>query len=141
MSRFSKEQHALQRNIAGLVSKYIKYVLYFPQMNLWQTQGKTVTLFAGIKTSYIADMLQHWSPLQILCKNSYFPYFAAIRNLKFEILYSKSWSSSVFSFLPLKWHFRLFFLNYSGRCSEWMSVNYLERISGTTGKWSVTFNG
>lgn len=56
MPGFSKEQHSLQRNIAGLVSKCIKYVLYFPQMHLTQTQENTVTLFVGIKASYIADM-------------------------------------------------------------------------------------
>lgn len=56
MPRFSKQQYSLQRNTAGLVSKYIKYVLYFPQMHLPQTQENTVTLFAGIKASYIANM-------------------------------------------------------------------------------------
>lgn len=34
----------------------IKYVLYFPQMHLQQTQGNAVTLFVGIKAPYTADM-------------------------------------------------------------------------------------
>lgn len=47
MPRCSKEQHSLQRNICGLLSKYIKYVLYLPQINLPQTQGNTVSLGAS----------------------------------------------------------------------------------------------
>lgn len=54
MPRCSIEQHSLQRSICGLLSKYMKYVLYFPQIHLPQTQGNSVT--GGIMASYTADV-------------------------------------------------------------------------------------